>query len=193
MIEAFSLEAISKSNAVFDSEKLLWFNQQYIQKYPAGQLFPYVAAELKREGLWKEECEEGAEHGRVLRAIELVKPRMRTPRDFAVRARAFFADDYETDPAAAQKFWKEPALRELLPALAGALDRVEPFEPAGIETALRGFAGERGVKAGLLINAARVALTGQAVAPGIFEVMSVLGKQRVIARLLRAPQQIAAP
>ncbi len=191
MIEAFSLEGISKSNAVFDAEKLLWFNQQYIQKYPREQLFPYVAVELKREGLWKEEYEAGAERERLLRAMELVKPRMRTPRDFAVRARAFFADDYEIDSEAAKKFWKEPALRELLPALAGVLETVEPFEPAAIETALRAFAEQRGVKAGLLINAARVALTGQAVAPGIFDVMSVLGKQRVVARLRRASVNIA--
>jgi glutamyl-tRNA synthetase len=186
LIQAFSLEGISKSNAVFNPEKLRWFNQQYIQRCSAEQLLPHVREELKRAGWWKEEYETGPGREWLLRAIELPKPRMRSIKDFPARNPAFFSDDYAIDPEAAAKFWKDPALAQLLPALAERLEGVEPFDAAGTEAALRAFAGERGVKAGLLINASRVALTGQGVAPGIFEVMALLGRARSVARLRRA-------
>ena len=77
-------------------------------------------------------------------------------------------------------------LPALLDALAERLAATEPFDLAGTESTLRSLAEEKGVKAGLLINATRVALTGQAVAPSLFEVMLVLGRERVVARLRRA-------
>jgi len=182
LIRIFTLAGISRSDAVFNPEKLEWFNQQYIQSYTPDQLFPYVREELQREGLWREEYDGPAKNW-MLAAIGLLKARMRSLKDFARGARAFFCDDFATDPEAARKFWKDPALGELLPALAGALEAVEPFDAAGSEAALRSFAEQRGVKAGLLINASRVALTGQGVAPSLFEVMALLGKQRTVQRL----------
>ena len=182
LVAAFSLEEISKGNAVFNAEKLEWFNQQYIQQSSPEQLFPFVRAELERAGLWREEF--GHEECAWFReAIGLLKARMRSLKDFTGSARAFFTDDYPVDPEAARKFWKDAALAELLPALADILEQVEPFDAARTEAALRGFAEQRGVKAGLLINASRVALTGQAVAPGIFEVMALLGRLRTLSRL----------
>ena len=182
LVAAFSLEGISKSNAVFNPEKLEWLNQQYIQQSSPEQLLPFVREELERAELWREEFGR-AERAWLLEAIRLLKVRMRNLKDFTNSARAFFTDDYPVDLQAAKKFWKDPALAELLPALAALLEQVEPFDPPRAEAALRDFAGQRGVKAGLLINAARVALTGQAVAPGIFEVMALLGRDRTVSRL----------
>ena len=182
LVAAFSLEGIGKGNAVFNPEKLEWFNQQYIQQSSAEQLLPFVREQLERAELWRDELGR-ADRAWLLDAIGLLKARMRNLKDFTGSARAFFTDDYPVDPQAAKKFWKDPALAELLPALAAVLEQVEPFDPPRTEAALRGFAEQRGVKAGLLINAARVALTGQAVAPGIFEVMALLGKHRTVGRL----------
>ena len=176
LIAAFSLEGISKSNAVFNTDKLTWFNQQYIQNATAEQLLPFVSEELAKAGL-------GAPSPA---AIDLLKSRMRTLKDFTTSGRAFFSDDFPIDPAAAAKYWKDPVLGELLPRLAEILDQVEPLDAPSAEAALRGLAEERGVKAGLLINASRVALTGQAVAPSLFEMMALLGRERVVARLQRA-------
>jgi glutamyl-tRNA synthetase len=106
--------------------------------------------------------------------------------DFPGAFRAFFTDEFKYDPEAQKKFWKDAALPDLLDALGQRLARTEPFDPPQTEEALRGLAQEKGVKAGLLINAARVALTGHGVAPGLFEVMRVLGRDRVLARLHRA-------
>jgi glutamyl-tRNA synthetase len=116
----------------------------------------------------------------------LLQSRARTLKDFAVSFRAFFTDEFAYDPEAEKKFWKDPALPALLDELAERLAKTEPFDLASTEQALRGLAEEKGVKAGLLINATRVALTGQAVAPSLFEVMLVLGRDRVVARLRRA-------
>ncbi len=185
LIRMFTLEGISKSDAVFNPEKLAWFNQQYIQQSAPEQLFPFVREELAREGLWRQEYD-GPWHDWMLGAIALLQARMRSLKDFARGARAFFSDDYPVDPEAAKKFWKEPALPELLPALAEALERADPFDPAHTEAALRGFAERRVVKAGLLIHASRVALTGQGVGPGIFETMALMGKERTVRRLRKA-------
>ena len=89
-----------------------------------------------------------------------------------------------------KKFWKDAALPALLDTLAERLAATDPFDLAATESALRSLAEEKGVKAGLLINATRVALTGQAVAPSLFEVMLVLGRDRVVARLHRAAELI---
>ncbi len=186
LVAAFSLEGISKSNAVFNTEKLEWMNQQYIQSYPAERLLPYVRRELEKTGLWREDFDRAW----LLRALDLLKPRMRTLHDFTTSARAFFTDDFPIDPAAAEKFWKDPALGELLGALAAEMERVEPFDASGAEAALRGLAERKGLKAAVLINAARVALTGQAVAPSLFAVMDLLGRERVVKRLRAAAQRL---
>jgi glutamyl-tRNA synthetase len=122
--------------------------------------------------------------------VLLLQSRARTVKDFAGAFRAFFTDDFEYDPEAVKKFWKDPALPGLLDTLAEGLAATEPFDLAGTEKTLRSLAEEKSVKAGLLINATRVALTGQAVAPSLFDVMLVLGHDRVVARLRRAADHL---
>ncbi|MCL5671090.1 MAG: hypothetical protein M1423_07330 [Acidobacteria bacterium] len=111
---------------------------------------------------------------------------MRTLKDFPQGGRAFFSDDFEYSPEARKKFWKDSSLQALLQNLAERLEKLDAFEAETTEPALRGLAEEKGVKAGLLINATRVALTGQAVAPGLFDMMHTLGQERTVERLRRA-------
>ena len=106
--------------------------------------------------------------------------------DLSLEVNTYAGDDLEYEPAALERFMKEPRLAEYLPELAARLEGVEQFDLTETEKALRGLAEELGVKAGLLINAARVSLTGKAVAPGIFEVMVVLGREKTVERLRRA-------
>ena len=103
--------------------------------------------------------------------------------DLATQGRAFFTDDFEIEVKARQRFLKDKALPLLMPELAARLGSLPVFGLEEVESGLRGFAAEKGVKAGLLINAARALLTGKAVAPGIFEVMAALGQDRTVARL----------
>ncbi|HVA02048.1 MAG TPA: glutamate--tRNA ligase [Terriglobia bacterium] len=189
MVRAFELAAVSKSNAVFDPEKLAWMNSQYLRGLSMDRLLPLIEAELKAAGVQPATFASGEN---FRQAVALLQTRARTLKDFSQGGRAFFTDDFEYEPEARKKFWKDPALHDLLSQLAERLEKLEGFDLAQTEGCLRQFAEERGIKAGLLINAARVALTGQAVAPGLFEVMHVLGRERTARRLRRAADHVSS-
>jgi glutamyl-tRNA synthetase len=191
LVERFSLEGVSRTNAVFDRPKLEWFNTQYLQKLPIEELVPHVEAELKRSGLWREEWA-GARRDWFARTVDLLRPRVRLLADFSTWARAFFSEEFSYDPAAREKFWKDERLGELLGKLADALAALPDWTHDACDHALRALAESAGVKAGLLINATRVAIVGQAVAPPLFDTMLVLGKERVVGRLRRALPALAA-
>ena len=115
--------------------------------------------------------------------IDLLKPRARSLTDFATTFCGYFSDTYETDAAAVEKFLKDPAVRPMLAELGARYESAAGFTEQSAEQMLRAFAEEKGVKAGALINGARVALTGQGVAPSLFTVMMVLGQKKTVERL----------
>jgi glutamyl-tRNA synthetase len=202
LVSLFSLEGIHKANAVFNftegdarnwtDQKALWMNQEYIKTILLEKLFPLVKAELQRSGLWRDEYE-GERRAWFEHALTLLRERARTLPDFSSHGRPYFVDDlnFEFDEAAVTKnLQKDLALRELLPQLADAFATLDEFTHDSTEALLRKFADEKGVKAGLLINATRTALTGQAVGPGLFDVVAAIGKDRTVARLKHAAQLI---
>jgi len=208
MIAAFDLKDVSKSNAVFDLEKLAWMNSEYLRSLPAERLLPLVEEGLRKAGLLQEpgvrsqepgpriqkpEVRSQEEEERFRRSVLLLQSRARTLKDFSGPFRAFFAEDFEYDPEARKKFWKDASLGALMEQLGTRLAALDPFDAATTEKCLRALAEEKGEKAGLLINAARVALTGQAVAPGLFDVMVTLGRERVASRLRRAAAYLRTP
>jgi glutamyl-tRNA synthetase len=180
LIRLFGLEGISRSNAVFDRAKLDWFNTEYIRAYPAEKLLPLIEQEWAKAGIEPQR----ADHQWLLSTIELLKPRARSLQDFAVSFRAFFTDDFQADPRAVEKFLKDDAVRQMLAELGGRYAASSNgFSEAEAEKILRDLAAEKNVKAGALINGARVALTGQGVAPSLFRVMVALGKEKTVQRL----------
>jgi glutamyl-tRNA synthetase len=187
MVQQFELSAVSKSNAVFDPEKLVWMNSQYLRTLSLDRLVPLVEAELKSAGI---DSRIASTPDKFRETVALLQPRMRTLKDFSLGGRAFFTDNFEYAEEAQKKFWKDSSVPGLLCKLAEKLDKLDCFSAGKAEEALRSLADEAGVKAGLLINAARVALTGQAVAPGLFDVMSLLGKERTVERLRRASDHL---
>src|SRR5262245_45249946 len=193
LVEAFSLEAIGRANAVFNfhendprhwtDDKALWMNAEYIRTMPLAELLPMVKAELRAERLWREEYDDD-EREWFERAVDLIRQRFFTLKDFSSQGRAYFSEDFDLDEAAVRKnILKEPKLKELLPALADRMDEVEPFTAASVEAALRAFSEQASAKAGLFINAARTMLTGQAVGPSMFEVFEIIGRERSVMRL----------
>jgi glutamyl-tRNA synthetase len=193
LVQKFSLEGIHRSNAVFNfhesdprhwtDDKALWMNAEYIRTMPFAELQPMAKAELRASKLWREEYEE-TEREWFERAVNLIRQRFFTLKDFSQQGRAYFSDDFDFDEAAKKKnLYKEPRLKELLPALAERLAPVEPFNAETSEAALRAFSDEAGVKAGLLINASRTMLTGQSVGPSMFEVFEIMGRERSVQRL----------
>ena len=158
-------------------------NAEYIRTMPLAELLPMVKAELRASKLWREEYEDD-EREWFEKAVELIRHRFFTLKDFSAQGRAYFSADFDFDDAAVNKnLKKEPRLKELLPALADRLEHVEPFTTETVEAGLRQFADEIGVKAGLLINASRTMLTGQAVGPSMFEVFEIMGRERSAERL----------
>ena len=191
LISRFSLSGVSRTNGVFDRAKLEWFNSQYLQKLPVEELLPYVKSELQRSGLWHDAWD-GPEREWFAHTVDILRPRTRLLPDFSHWARAFFSDDFDYDAEARAKFWKDPKVPDLLAKLAGVLDALPDWNHDSCDHALRALAESQGVKAGLLINATRVAIVGRAVAPPLFDTMVVLGKSRVVSRLRHAVPVVTA-
>jgi glutamyl-tRNA synthetase len=191
--EKFTLEAIHRSNAVFNfnesdprhwtDDKALWMNAEYIRTMRLVDLLPMVKAELRANKLWREEYADD-DRAWFEKAVELIRHRFFTLKDFSAQGRAYFSDDFDFDEAAVKKnLLKEPRLKELLPGLAQKIELVDPFTTENVEAALRAYSDEAGVKAGLLINASRTMLTGQSVGPSMFEVFDVIGRDASVRRL----------
>lgn len=193
LIENFSLEGIGRANAIFNfqendprrwtDDKALWMNAEYIRTMSLKELLPMVKTELRVNKLWREEYDD-EDREWLAKTVDLIRQRYFTLKDFSGQGRAYFSDDFDFEPAAVDKnLRKAPELRELLPGLAEKMESVAPFNAETAEAALRSFAEEAGVKAGLLINASRTMLTGQAVGPSMFEIFDIVGRSRSVERL----------
>ena len=185
LIARFALDGISGGNAVFNPEKLDWFNQQHILGLPTEELARRVEPLLKEAGLWRESFE-GGERGWLLRVLDLLKPRVKKLGQFVEDGRPFFEEAVTFDTVAVTKYLAVPAMRSHLYALRSRLGAAQPFAQSNLETILRGVAEERSLKPAALIHATRVATTGRAASPGLFEVLELLGRERTMARLDRA-------
>ena len=184
LIGLFDLGGIQKSNAIFDRSKLDWFNTEYIRAAPAAELLPLIQEEWRKAELIPFQTS----HEAMEVTVDLVKPRARNLKDFATLFRGYFSDAFEVDRAAVEKFLKDDSVRQMLVELGWRYEQTSEFFEVSTEQVLREFAAEKNVKAGALINGARVALTGQGVAPSLFAVMANLGQERTVARLKRAKE-----
>jgi glutamyl-tRNA synthetase len=183
MIAAFALERIGGGDAVFNPDKLDWFNSQYLARLPSNQLVGCVKPLLQTADLWTDEYE-STRHEWLQRVLALVRPRVRRLPDFVDQAKPFLAAAIRYDSEAVRKYLTTADLDEHIEALADALERdAEPFDEPTIERVLREVADARRIKAAALIHASRIAATGQAVSPGIFEVLALLGKRITLERL----------
>jgi glutamyl-tRNA synthetase len=191
LIEKFSLSGISRSNGVFDRAKLEWYNTQYLQKPPVEEVVPYVEGQLKRDGLWQDKWGT-TDKAWLARAVDLIRPRTRLLGDFTTWARGFFTDDFEYDLEARDKFWKDEKIPALLAKATAALEALPDWNHDACDAASRGVATAEGVKAGVLINAIRVAIVGRAVAPPLFDTMVVIGRDAILRRMHKAIDYLAA-
>ncbi len=182
LVEAFSFEGVSRAGAVFDLQKLLWLNSQYLSALSGEEVLARVRELFVQAGLW-DEAFDGPRRGWILSVLELLRARARVLPDFVTDGRPFVSDEYPMDEDARRKHLRGQETAARLGSLAEAMHSVTPWEPMPIEQALRGLAGKLGVAAAKLIHPARVALTGRAVSPGLFEVMTLIGQDRCVKRL----------
>jgi glutamyl-tRNA synthetase len=200
LIAAFRLEQINRSNAIFQfnpddawnwtDPKALWLNAEYLRAMPLAELTPLVRERLQAADLWPAEAPPDREAW-LTEAVALLRARYRTLSDFVTYGRPYFSDDFEYEAQAVQRnLHREPRLREWLLVLADRLAARPDFMHEALEATVRGYAEELGIKAGVLINAIRTAVTGQSVGPGLFELCLLLGQETVVRRLWKAVEMI---
>jgi glutamyl-tRNA synthetase len=173
--QLFDLSHVNKAPAVFDPEKLLWMNGQYLMRMSADEIYPHLAPFLPGDTSLEQ----------LRAAIELSKGRGRTLKEVAAQLETYLIDDsaLEYEPEAAKKHLKGEDLATRLAELHDVLASTEPFDVTTTEAALRALAESRGVSAAKLIHPLRLALTGRGASPPIFDVAVVLGKERSLTRL----------
>ena len=182
MIAAFTLDRVRQAPSQLDMTKLLWMNGQHLKQRGLDELLAGCRTALQRQGLWRDDI--APAYFRAV--IECMGERIRLYSDLGEQAAFFFTEDYPYDEQSVRKrLLKDGALtilREELEALAAL---PEPFTAAATDAALHTLAERTGRSMGDLVHPVRVAVSGRAVGPGLFDMLAVLGKSRVVARIQR--------
>jgi glutamyl-tRNA synthetase len=175
----FDIVQMGDVQAKFDLQKLRWLNAAHIMKRTSAELLPFIKSHLIAGGVPLS----GVSDEFLLRLIDLYKIRLKTLRDFVEMTDCFFRDDFAVDEEGSKKYLDKPENIENIRLLADRLEALASFSPAEIEAACRQLAEERGLKAARLIHPARLAISGKTSGAGLFEMMELLGKEKVLRRL----------
>ena len=192
MIELFSTDGLSKNAAIFDTKKLEWMNGQHLGMLSSAELTPLVSRGLAEAGL-ATDAELSNRADWLSSLIDLLKVRSRTVDDIVRQATPYFGQAVEYDEDAVAKQWKDKAATsETLGATHDALAGLSDWTLQSTENALRAMAESRGISSGKIFQPLRVALTGVAASPGIFDVLVLLGRDRSLARIDAAVRRLGA-
>ncbi len=178
LIEAFSLERVGKSGSKFDPAKARWFNHQYLLKREDKEVAALFNLILKDRGI-HEPME------KVTKIVSLVKDRVSFVHEMWDQAVFFFIAPREYDDKLVKKKWKDDT-PDILWQVTDVLKNLEPFTVQSIDKALHDYMEEREVGAGKLMIALRLSLVGAGMGPDLKEIMVLLGKEEVIARIEKA-------
>ena len=181
LIEKFSLDNVGRSAGVFNPDKLLWLNEHYIKTGDPQRLAALLAELLETQGV---DIENGPDLTAVVKTLQ---ERAKTLVEMAEGAHFYFVAPETYDEAAAAKFLTQEQ-RPVLELLIKHLGALASFTLADVESAFKALMEESGLKLGKIGPVVRVALTGGTVSPSIYDVVSVLGQDAVMARLNRALQ-----
>jgi glutamyl-tRNA synthetase len=185
MIRRFSLEAINKKSAVFDTSKLEWMNGQYLARMTAAELEALVREQLPADA-------PNVESAWLRELIDLLKIRARTITGIAEQVVPYLSDPVVYESEAVQKQWKNAAeAADRIQKVRDHLPDEHSWNHDALEKSLRQLAEQEGVGAGKLIHPLRVAMTGNSASPGIFDVMRLLGRARTVRRIDDALAQLS--
>jgi glutamyl-tRNA synthetase len=185
MVRHFALDAVGKSAAVFNTEKLLWLNQHYIKEASPARL----AEEVKP--FWEKMGVDASDRGLAESVVRDFQGRSKTLVETAEAGAFYFRDEVAYDPASASQYLTKETAEDLRAVLSG-LSGLDAFTKETLETSLRDVAEKRGKKFKAIAQPIRVALTGRTVSPGLDDVMITLGKERTMRRISRAIEAAAA-
>lgn len=190
LVEKFEIRRVSRKAAAFDPEKLAWMNAQWIKRLDVRERTDRLIPFLEAAGLFAERPS-GERRGWLERVVSLIDDRLRTLRDVLDFDWFFLASGIDYDSIAVSKVLTKPGAGDILAGLRQTLSDALDFHPETLERLIRAFAEERGLKAGQVIQPVRVAVTGGTASPGIFETLSLLGRDRVLDRIEDAMRLIA--
>jgi len=176
LVEKFSLENIGRSAGIFNPEKLLALNADHIKATPPAELIKYLSPFLKEKGY---SFQKGPFIESVIRTLNA---RSKTLKDMADDAGFYFTDTVSYDEKAAKKFFK-PASLEPLRLLLDQLEAFDEFKETDLENAFKAVMEKTGLKLGKIAQPVRLALTGRTASPGIFEIIEIIGKDKVLSRI----------
>ena len=185
LVRVFDINNIGRSAGVFDLEKLQAINADHIKAAPPDKLIAPLTPFMEKLGL---QVNSGPD---ITKVIETLQPRSKTLEEMAQQAEFYYQADITYEEKAAQKFLKVAAL-EPLRLLAAKLTATTDFSEKSLESVFVAVMDETGLKLGKIAQPVRVALTGRTASPGIFEIISILGKDSVLQRLDKALQYIEA-
>ncbi|PIQ83205.1 MAG: glutamate--tRNA ligase [Candidatus Omnitrophica bacterium CG11_big_fil_rev_8_21_14_0_20_63_9] len=188
IIQLFDLTRVRKAAAQFDQRKLDWLNSQYIKQTPPAKLAELLAERLIAKGL----LPTSYDRTWLTRVAAVVQDRMRVLEDIEEEHVFFFQDPPEYQAEAVAQHVRRDGVAAHLLALRERLSGLANFETATVEEATRAFVAEQGLQPKELIHPIRVAVTGRAVSPPLFETMSIIGKEKVLRRLEYAGTQLVA-
>lgn len=184
LIKSFILENVNRANPIFNEEKLLALNQQYIMNFPDHVLAAMIAPMLVSTGLttkyWLE-----TRWQFLMRIVGMLKERCKRLTEFVEKSEYFFTDEFAYDAEAEQKQFNAEG-KMLLEKLKERFENLSKFDHDDIAGAIDSLAEELGVKKGRLIHPTRLAVSGTPVGPGLYEMLEALGQIAVVKRLQRA-------
>jgi glutamyl-tRNA synthetase len=183
LVRHFSFENVGKAAAVFNPEKLLWLNSQYIMKSSPETLAEQVVPFLVKEAILGEG--DTVDKDWLAKAVKTLQERAKTLVELASSLRYYFADPAAYDEKARAKFLNDSGL-QLLVELRSSLNELHDYTHDGIEKIFTAIVEKRGIKLGAIAQPVRVALTGGTVSPGIFDVIEIIGKETTIRRIDKA-------
>ena len=182
MVDGFSLERVNPGPASFDPAKLVAFQAHYMKELPLGEKVAGVMPFLVRAG-WVRSPVSDATNAKVARVVEALGDRMKVFGDVLLQAQFFFHDTLTFDDKAFAKRVQAPGAADKLADYRGWLSGREDFEAAELERDTLAYLAERNLGLGDIVHAVRVAITGTAVGPGLFDCLEVLGKDAVLSRI----------
>jgi glutamyl-tRNA synthetase len=175
LCQAFSIENVGKSGARFDFDKAKWFNQQYIMSKSGEELVKDVRPTIEENG-------HHVSDDFLAKVCDLLKERVTFFNDFWEASYYLFEDVKSYEEKMIRKKWK-PDNQAKFDVLYGVLENLNDFTATGIESAVKGFMEENELGFGQVLPILRLSMSGTMKGPGIFEVMELLGKQKVLERL----------
>ncbi len=185
LVEKFEIGKVGGKPAAFDPDKLLWMNEQWIKGLPLGDRTDRVLPFLVSEGLVGAGVA-GEEREHLEKIVETIGDRLKTLSDITDQAGFFLASDVIYDSMSVKKVLAKPGADETLAGLQRILEEAPDFEPETLQRLIRAHAEERGISLGKLVQPVRVAVTGRTASPGIFETLSLLGREKTLARIEEA-------